>query len=216
MPGSSGLAGTIRISIVDTPNGAVFLHPTTIGIVENPADSGLYHWAGTAPTTNGTYSIIWDRGSNANLIAVEELVVSGSLPADQPTTGPTGVYPNRFGTMNRFLSERCSIMRYLQIGSDEGTPIQGLSILESSVPCRYDPVGGRRDALYRTNMTTTSLEHGVCYLPPEVEVLPSDHIAITVGAHAGYVLQTISGQQILAAFGAHHNEVEVERVLNAS
>lgn len=216
MPGGSGLAGTIRISIIDTPSGDVILMPTVVGIVENPAGSGLYHWAGVAPVAQGIYSIIWDRGAGQQLIAAEELVVSGSQPADLPAGGTPGVYPNRFGTLNRFLSERCMIMRFEQIGSDEGTPIQGLSILESSVPCRIDPIGGRHDLLYRTTMSATSMQRAICYLPPEIEVLPTDRIAITKGAHTGYLYQSMSGEKVLGASGAHHNEVEVERVLNAT
>ena len=68
--GTTDLVGTIRVSIVDTPDGPVFLAPTTTGITEV---DGVYFWAGPAPTVAGTYTVFWDLG--AGTIGIEDLVV---------------------------------------------------------------------------------------------------------------------------------------------
>lgn len=78
----SGRAGTYRISIIDTPSGSTFLSPTTSGIVENPAGSGVYGWSGTAPTTVGQYAIVWDAGTSSAVLGIEDLTIteSGAQP----------------------------------------------------------------------------------------------------------------------------------------
>lgn len=69
---------TFRISIIDTPNGNYFLEPTSQGIYEKPAGSGIYAWAGTSPSTTGRYTIYWDDGGDpAEVFAVEDFVVTG-------------------------------------------------------------------------------------------------------------------------------------------
>lgn len=78
----SGGEGQFRISIIDTPTGATILEPTTIGIVEVPAGSGIYSWSGTSPSVTGQYTIYWDDGgSPAEVYATEDLIVSGQ-PAE--------------------------------------------------------------------------------------------------------------------------------------
>jgi hypothetical protein len=78
--GTTGLVGTIRITITDTPTGAVFLASTTTGITES-GTRGVYFWTGTGPSTAGTYTVFWDLGSDATTIGSEDLVVSTSSPS---------------------------------------------------------------------------------------------------------------------------------------
>ena len=84
----SGLVGTIGIRIIDTPAGATFLARTTAGIAENPAGSGLYEWSGSAPSTAGSYSVIWDDGSaTPGHVALEELIVTSTAVAAAAPSG---------------------------------------------------------------------------------------------------------------------------------
>lgn len=83
----TGQAGTYRISIKDTPGGSYFLEPTTSGVVESVAGSGLYSWSGTAPVTVGTYSVIWDAGTTAQVLATEDLIVTSSGTQPIPSAG---------------------------------------------------------------------------------------------------------------------------------
>jgi len=77
----TGGQGQFRISIIDTPNSATFLEPTTVGIYEDPPGSGIYAWSGQSPPTTGQYTIYWDDGgSPPEVYAVEDLVVSGQPP----------------------------------------------------------------------------------------------------------------------------------------
>ena len=216
MPGGSGLAGTIRISIINTPVGVTFLAPTTAGINENPAGSGLYHWAGTAPATSGRYSIIWDRGTSIDLIAVEELVISGTPAPDVPAPGDDGNFTTgRFSLSNRFFFERCQISRYEEIGTEDGTPIQGLTIIDSGVPCRVDPYKGRQDFMMRGKMEASSREYALCYLPANANLRPGDRIGMTQGPRLSMIYQAASSELMGGAFDGHHIEAEVEVVTSA-
>lgn len=74
----TGGATEFRISIIDTPTGNYFLEPTSVGIYENPVGSGIYSWAGTAPTVTGQYTIYWDDGGDPpEVYAAEDFIVSG-------------------------------------------------------------------------------------------------------------------------------------------
>jgi hypothetical protein len=215
MPGGSGLVGTIRVSIVDTPAGATFLAPTTSNIVENPPSSGLYHWSGSAPGGPGRYSIIWDRGSSSELIAVEELVLSGTTAPDVPPSGGGGFGSGRFALSNRFFFERCQVTRYEQIGTEDGTPIQGLSIADSGVPCRVDPYRGRTDMMMRGKFEATSREHALCYLPSNVDLRAGDRLGLTQGPRLGLIYEVLSSELIDGAFAGHHVEAEIGLVTSA-
>jgi len=82
-----------RISIIDTPTGDYFLEPTSVGIYEKPAGSGIYAWAGTAPPTTGQYTIYWDDGGDpAEVYAVEDFIVTG-----QPALWVVGESQNVLG-----------------------------------------------------------------------------------------------------------------------
>lgn len=71
-------APTFRISVIDTPTGDYYLEPTSDGVYEKPEGSGIYAWAGTAPTTTGQYTIYWDDGGDpAEIYAVENFIVTG-------------------------------------------------------------------------------------------------------------------------------------------
>lgn len=84
---TTGLVGTLRISIVDTPNSAVYLAPTTSGIYENPAGGAIYAWSGVAPNQAGQYTVVWDNGTNNGVLGVEDLVVTQSTFTGGSATG---------------------------------------------------------------------------------------------------------------------------------
>ncbi len=75
---TTGSLGTIRVRIVNTPSGATFLAATTTGVTEAPTGSGVYFWTGAAPTTDGVYTIYWDLGSDASIVATEDLYITSS------------------------------------------------------------------------------------------------------------------------------------------
>lgn len=63
LDGATGLAGPLTVAIYDTPSETTAAYgPSSTGIVENPAGSGLYAVTLTAPAANGTYSIVWSDG----------------------------------------------------------------------------------------------------------------------------------------------------------
>lgn len=70
---------TVFIRVVDTPSGSTFLARTSTGVVNNPVGSKLYFYTFTAPTTAGTYALIWDEGTTGSPTAMEDLVVTSSI-----------------------------------------------------------------------------------------------------------------------------------------
>lgn len=74
----TGKVGTYRVSIIDTPTSSYWLNPTTSGIVEVPTGSAVYAWTGTAPATVGAYTVVWDAGTNSQVLAVEDLIITQS------------------------------------------------------------------------------------------------------------------------------------------
>jgi len=77
---ASGLVGTIGVRIIDTPTGTTLLARTTSGINEQPPGSGYYTVTLTAPTAQGTYSVVFDTGViSPSTVRVVDLVVVGSL-----------------------------------------------------------------------------------------------------------------------------------------
>jgi hypothetical protein len=78
----------VGVQIVDPGTQAVISARTTLGVVEYPADTGIYTKVLTAPTTEGQYLIVWDTGIVGDLrYASEDLVVAYSAPV------PYGVSP---------------------------------------------------------------------------------------------------------------------------
>jgi hypothetical protein len=72
----SGLAGTIRVRILDNA-GATTSGPTSVGIAEYPAGSGIYYVSLVAPVTAGQYTIMWDDGTvSPSSVATEDLIVT--------------------------------------------------------------------------------------------------------------------------------------------
>jgi hypothetical protein len=55
--------------------------PTTSGIVEFPAGSGVYTATLTAPTVEGQYLVVWNDGTDTR---TEDLTVSGSVIGGMP------------------------------------------------------------------------------------------------------------------------------------
>jgi hypothetical protein len=211
---NTGGAGTYRISIIDTPSGLVFLPATAVGINERPELSGIYHWTGQGPARRGTYSIIWDTGNDSSVLAVEELVVSGTAPA--PTAPPSAPPLKPSSPLYRLLVERATVLRYTEIGSEDGTPIQSLNEIQVNVPCRIDLRGTHRDAFFRTKLDAAFLESAVCILPPETNARAGDRLKITKGPRAGLHYH-LSACEIVLGFGnAHHIEAEATRIEGVS
>lgn len=203
---NSGGVGTYRISIVDTPSGMVFLPATTGGIVERPTGSGLYHWSGPGPARRGTYSIIWDSGSTSGVLATEELVVSGSVSPEAPTP----VAPPAYSPLHRLLVERCSVMRFADLGTEDGTPIQGLTAVQQNVPCRIDlKGGGRANTFLRTARDAGFIESAIAIMPPGTDVRAGDRLKLTRGPRATKVYQVNAAELALGFGAAHHVEADV-------
>lgn len=63
LDGATDLAGPLTVGIYDSPDElTAFYGPSSTGVVENPADSGLYAVELTAPEDAGSYSIVWSDG----------------------------------------------------------------------------------------------------------------------------------------------------------
>lgn len=60
--GETGLAGTLRVSLLDGDGGTT-IAATTSGIAEFPAASGRYEVTLTAPETQGQFFVFWDDGA---------------------------------------------------------------------------------------------------------------------------------------------------------
>lgn len=208
----SGGAGTYRIGIIDTPNGLVFLEPTTSGIVERPSGSGIYHWSGQGPTTPGIYSIVWDFGTGSRVIAVEELVVGGSRAPDAVVPGPRRS-TNAFA---RLMPERCDVLRFDQIGSEDGTPIITSTRVDQNVPCRLDLTkGSHRDMLMRTGNELTTMNYAIAVMVHDANVRAGDRLKMTRGVRSAQIYQVFSAEIVLGFDKPHHLEAEVRLVEGA-
>lgn len=83
----TGLVGTMGIQVLDN-KGAVVIARTTAGIVEAPAGSGSYIATLTAPSTAGTYVVVWDDGSiSPTTTATEELIATSTAPVASTPSG---------------------------------------------------------------------------------------------------------------------------------
>ena len=150
----SGNTATNRISIIDVSFGGTFLAPTSAGIVENPSGSAVYQWAGTAPATIGRWTIVWDDGTDAGVLAVEDLIVGSSPFAPWPAPGPAGdlLDANDLGRialdMAELFTESATIQRPADSRDAIGGRTQAWSTAATTV-CRVRAMGGDVD-------TTTS------------------------------------------------------------
>lgn len=73
--GTTGLTGSLGFEIVE-PDGDIVAARTGVGIVENPAGSGVYMLTADAPTVSGYYSVVIDDGVGTYL--TEEMAVAGA------------------------------------------------------------------------------------------------------------------------------------------
>ena len=83
---TTGLVGTMGVRIVDGQGNTTLARQTT-GIIEHPAGSGLYAVTLTAPTTAGTYAVVWDTGGASPTWAEEDLWVTSSAVVSVAPTG---------------------------------------------------------------------------------------------------------------------------------
>lgn len=121
----TGRVGTYRVSILNTPGTTYFLNPTTAGISESPAGSGLYAWSGTAPVTIGQYSIVWDAGTNAGVLGTEDLYITA-----------TGTQPVVSSGTN--LTTRAAVKTFLETtDTDRDSAIDAAISQASSAISRY-------------------------------------------------------------------------------
>lgn len=92
----TGLVGTagISVQVINASTNAVAVVDTTSGIVESPANSGIYIATITAPSAIGEYVIVWTvTVSGTVTTSAENLSVSGSPPT--PTTSSSGTQAGR-------------------------------------------------------------------------------------------------------------------------
>lgn len=98
---TTGLTGTLGVRIMDG-QGATTTARVTTGIVETPASSGIYTATITAPSTAGSYTVVWDTGGGTPLFAVEDLQVTSTAPA---AVSPSGVDLTTLAAVRRFLQK---------------------------------------------------------------------------------------------------------------
>jgi hypothetical protein len=91
---TTGLTGTIGVRIERT-DGTNHTPRTTAGIVEVEPNSGVYAKSNlVAPSTAGTYLVMWDTGGGSPQFATEELTVTSSTVAPGAEPGPTYATPD--------------------------------------------------------------------------------------------------------------------------
>jgi hypothetical protein len=88
----TGLEGTLTLSIEDG-QGNVVQAPSTTGIVESPAASGIYTATRTSPSSVGQYVLVWYDGTN---YAADSLYVTTSVAF--PLAESVGWAPNYLTT----------------------------------------------------------------------------------------------------------------------
>ncbi len=104
----TGLVGTIGVQILDGAGGTTVTR-STAGIVEFPAGSGNYQVTLTAPSTRGSYQILWDEGViSPSTTASEQLEVSTSL-----LVAPTGGFGD--------LIAQADLLAQMELSSLAGT-----------------------------------------------------------------------------------------------
>ncbi len=129
----TGLAGTlgVRIENLDATN---HTPRTTAGIVEVEAGSGIYVKTGfIAPSTPGTYIVLWDTGGATPVYAEEELVVSSARTrinhpvaqtyTQEPILSQTVLAPGSDAEMTVYLRDRVSLAAVFT--TEEGNVSQG-------------------------------------------------------------------------------------------
>lgn len=82
---ATGLEGTLGVRVVDAPTDTTVVARFTATVFEFPAGSGIYAATFTAPSTAGTYQVVWDDGSGT--YTVEDLVVQYTTPGSASPTG---------------------------------------------------------------------------------------------------------------------------------
>lgn len=88
--GSTGLAGTIRLSLIDNIGGTT-IAASSASITERAF--GIYAAVRTAPGTEGQYTLVWDDGTANGIIGIEDLVVT--LEDAVATIGSGNLYVTR-------------------------------------------------------------------------------------------------------------------------
>lgn len=80
--GVSGLAGTLRVRLLDGDGGTA-IAATTTGIAEFPVGTGRYEVTLTAPGTAGQYQVFWDDGATTpgHVAAGDDVLVTGESSA---------------------------------------------------------------------------------------------------------------------------------------
>lgn len=91
--GIPGLVGTVAIQVVDN-QGAIAFGPSTAGIIETPASSGVYAATILAAWDPGQYTVVWsfDGSFDADTNAIDGLITyeEGADPTLPPLPAPTG------------------------------------------------------------------------------------------------------------------------------
>lgn len=138
----SGLVGTIGVQITD---GAVVVSPrTTSGIVELPANSGVYVATLTAPSDAGDYDVVFDTGGESPVFASEDLIVSG------------GIYSHSFMDVTPpalfAIGKVWASVEIQQADSSTGDSVTGEWATIDTLSLAADPTPGQPDPL---NLTTS-------------------------------------------------------------
>lgn len=89
--GETGLVGSVSVQVIDN-DGAVAVAPSTAGIIEFPAGSGIYCANRTAPAPLGQYSIVWSRDGSYDPfgLGIDDLVVISATAEVPPLPALSG------------------------------------------------------------------------------------------------------------------------------
>jgi hypothetical protein len=118
--GITGLVGTVSVQLIDNLGGITYA-PTTVGIIETPANSGVYCKTMIAPLVTGQYSLIWSQDGtfDDDASSVDDLVVESQAspvfpPLPAPTAGGITVGPCNAWATGDAVAACCSAI----IGTD--------------------------------------------------------------------------------------------------
>lgn len=89
--GEPGLAGSVSMQVIDN-DGGVAIAPSTAGIIESPAGSGVYCVNRTAPIATGHYTVVWSKDGTYDQygIGIDDLFVVSAFAEVPPLPSLSG------------------------------------------------------------------------------------------------------------------------------
>lgn len=112
-------------------------------------------------------------------------------------------------TGDPYLIDTCDVMRQLDVGSEDGTPMQAWTAVASGVGCRFDSISAKRyDIERRYTLNFSSQDNAICFMPPTTNIRSGDKLVFTSGPQVGQQANVLEVERAYGGFGVHHLEVQ--------